>query len=85
MNRNQTAKYNISEDRDDSFVPGSPAYRIGLVWPLTQEVVSLCKHYNAEQRLPRHVTSLSRRKGRTKDLADVEALESLKDSDLDTT
>ena len=61
MDRTQTAKYHMSDRKDDSYVPGSPAYRIGLVWPLTQEVVSLCKRYNAEQRLPRHITSLSRR------------------------
>ena len=31
MDRKHTEKYDMSEHRDDSFVPGSPAYRIGLV------------------------------------------------------
>jgi hypothetical protein len=52
-----------SERRNDSFVPGSPAERIALVWPLTREVVSLNKRQDAERRLQRHVAILGRREG----------------------
>ena len=47
----------------DSFVPGTPAERIAMVWPLTVEAASLSKRYDVEQRLQRHVTVLSRREG----------------------
>ena len=52
----------MGDRSDDDFVPGSAAYRIGLVWPLTKEVASLSKRYDVEQRLQRHITRLSRRK-----------------------
>jgi hypothetical protein len=63
MDRRRTAKYRMSERRSDDFVPGEPAERIGLVWPLTREIVSLSKKHNAERRLQRHVTSIVRREG----------------------
>jgi hypothetical protein len=63
MDRKQTALYRISDRRNDDFVPGTPADRISLVWPLTQEVASLSKKYDAERRLQRHITRLVRRKG----------------------
>ena len=62
MDRKHTAKYQMSDHRDDDFVPGTPADRIGLVWVLTRELLSLSKKYDAEQRLQRHVTRLIRRK-----------------------
>ena len=71
----------MSDRRNDDFVPGTSADRIGLVWLLTREITSLSKKHDAERRLQRHVTRLIRNKrasGRTKDLADAEALESLK-------
>ena len=52
----------MGDGGDDDFVAGSVAYRIGLVWPLTKELCSLSKRYDAEQRLQRHITRLSRRK-----------------------
>ena len=61
MQRKNTAIYRMSDRRNDDFVEGTPAYRIGLVWPLTREVVSLSKNHDAEQRLQRHVTRLIRR------------------------
>jgi len=72
----------MSDRGNEELTPGSPAERIGLVWPLTRELASLSKRYDAERRLQRHVTSLSQREnkrttGRTKDLADAEALEAL--------
>jgi len=48
MDKEHTAKYRMSDRRDDDFVPRSPAERIGLVWPLTREVASLSKRYDAE-------------------------------------
>lgn len=63
MDRQHTAKHRMSDRRHDDFVPGTPAERIALVWPLTLEAVSLSKRYDAEQRLQRHVTSLRRREG----------------------
>ena len=51
-------------DRGNSgYVPGSKSERIALVWPLTREVVSMSKRYNAEQRLQRHITRFIRMKG----------------------
>jgi hypothetical protein len=63
MNRKQTAIYRISDRRNDDFVPGTPADRISLVWPLTREIASLSKKHDAERRLQRHITRLIRRKG----------------------
>ena len=61
MNRKQTAIYRMSDHRNDNFVPGTPAERIRLVWFLTREITSLSKKYDAERRLQRHITRLSRR------------------------
>jgi hypothetical protein len=62
MDRKHTALYRMAERRNENFVPGTPAERIGLVWPLTQEIVSLSKKHDAERRLQRHITRLIRRK-----------------------
>jgi hypothetical protein len=62
MNRSYTRKSRIGDHGDYDFVPGSMAYRIGLVWPLTKEVASLNKRYDVEQPLLRHITRLIRRK-----------------------
>lgn len=61
MDRKQTAKFQMSDSINDELTPGSPEERISLVWPLTRELASLSKIYDAERRLQRHVTSLSRR------------------------
>ncbi len=63
MNRTRTAKFRMSDRRNEDLTPGSPAERIDLVWPLTRELASLSKRYDAERRLQRHVTSLRRREG----------------------
>ena len=63
MDRSLTAKSQMSDNDNDDFVPGTPAERIGLVWPLTREIATLSGRYDAEQRLQRHVTSLGRREG----------------------
>ncbi len=63
MDREHIVTGRMSDRRDDGFVPGTPAERIALVWPLTREVASLSKHHDAERRLQRHVTVLGRRGG----------------------
>lgn len=63
MNRKHTAIYRMSDRRNDDIVPGTPADRIRLVWPLTREIASLSKKHDAERRLQRHVTRLGRREG----------------------
>ena len=63
MNRKHTAIHRMSDRRNDDFVPGTPAERLSLVWPLTRDLASLSKKYDAERRLQRHVTRLVRRKG----------------------
>ena len=52
-----------SECENDSFVQGTVGERVGFVWPLTLEVVSLSRKFDAERRLQRNVTRIIRRKG----------------------
>jgi hypothetical protein len=47
-----------SDCTNDSFVQGTFSERIGFVWPLTLEVVSLSRKFDAERRLQRHVTGI---------------------------
>ena len=63
MNRLQTRKVRMSDDRGADLVPGTPSERIALVWPLTREVASLSKRHDVERRLQRHVAGLGRREG----------------------
>lgn len=63
MNRMHTVKRHISELKGQDMVPGTPAERIGMVWPLTREVASLSKRFDVERRLQRHVAGLGRREG----------------------
>ena len=63
MDRKHTNLYRTADHRNDDYVPGTPADRIKLVWPLTREITSLSKKHNAERRLQRHVTRIIRRKG----------------------
>ena len=63
MNRKHTTIYRMLDRRNNDYVPGSPSYRLSLVWPLTRQVVSFSKRYDAERRLQRHVASLGRREG----------------------
>jgi hypothetical protein len=57
--------HKLSEDSGACFVDGTATERVGLVWPLTVEAISLAKEkkYDAEQRLQRHITRLIRPKG----------------------
>ena len=61
MDRKHTAKFSMMDNRDDAYVPGTPEYRLGLVWALTREITSLSVKHDAERRLQRHVTRLVRR------------------------
>ena len=63
MDRKRVALSRMTDDSDHGFVPGTPAERIGLVWPLTREITSLSRKHDAERRLQRHVTRLVRRGG----------------------
>lgn len=85
MDRSRSVKGRRTDHRDDDFVPGSMAARISLVWTLTREVAALNRRYDVERRLQRDVVVLIRNKrasGRTKDLADVEALQRLGHDEL---
>jgi hypothetical protein len=46
----------------NSYIPGTAAERLAMVWPLTAEAYSLSGKYNVEQRLQRHIVRLVRRK-----------------------
>ncbi len=84
MERKKIAIHRMSERRNDDFVPGTPAYRIGLVWQLTCEALSLNENVDTEQPLLRHVVRIVRH-GEARDLADAEALELLREQDSGTT
>jgi hypothetical protein len=56
-------KYRITDHRKKDMIPGLPEDRTGLVWPLTREIASLSKKYNAERRQQRNITNLVRREG----------------------
>jgi len=78
----RTAHPSVKND----FGPGTPASRLAMAWPLTREVASLNKSFDVDQQLQRNLVSIIRNKrasGRTKDLADAEALEDLKSSGPD--
>ena len=49
-----------SEVQFDPPVPGTMTERIGMVWPLTAEIVSIGGKLDAELRLQRHVAVLTR-------------------------
>jgi len=50
-----------SDLRNSSYVPGTMAERISMVWPLTCEAASLSGKYDVEQRLQRHITHIIRK------------------------
>jgi len=52
-----------SDRGNSSYVPGSMAERMAMVWPLTCEVVSLSKKYDVEQPLQRHIVNIVRKQG----------------------
>ena len=62
MDRKKVVIKNI-HDKQDDYVEGSPAMRIGLMWELTAEAWSFVKNSNVKQRLQRHITNLSQKRG----------------------
>jgi len=48
------------EAQFDPPVPGTPGERMGMVWPLTVEAISIGGKLDAEQRLQRHVVRFVR-------------------------
>lgn len=61
MDRSRVAKYRMSERRDDSYVPGTPAERMALVWELTREIASL-SGLDPDAPMRRDVVKVFRRK-----------------------
>jgi len=59
LDKNQTKLKKMTQE-DDSFVPGTPAERVGMIWELTQELWSLRNRQDAERRLQRDVAKLIR-------------------------
>lgn len=63
MDRTHAIVGKMKDLRATDVVPGTPAERIGLVWPLTREAASLSRRHDVERRLQRHVARLGRREG----------------------
>ncbi|NLF31051.1 MAG: hypothetical protein GX591_09215 [Planctomycetes bacterium] len=63
MDRKRLKIVKMKQAHDDGPVPGTPAERIAMVWPLTVQACLLSKRYDPERRLQRHITVLRRRGG----------------------
>jgi hypothetical protein len=50
------------DKNEETFVKASCAQRLAFMWELTQEVWSLKDKKNAQRRLQRHITTLTKRK-----------------------
>ena len=61
MEKTITRKGKLATHTDDNYVPGTAEERIGMVWQITREIVSLSPYHNAERRLQRHITSFKQR------------------------
>ncbi|MDR0550962.1 MAG: hypothetical protein LBG72_02965 [Spirochaetaceae bacterium] len=48
---------------NDCFVPGTPEYRISLMWPLTERLAALSGNYDTSGRLQRHIAFFRRGEG----------------------
>ena len=59
-NRQCTVVKRTLAQAGDSFVPGTPAERIAMVWPLTREVAAL-SNMDVDKPLQRGITRLFRR------------------------
>jgi hypothetical protein len=60
MNRKITRLKRLTDPDEVTVMRGTPAERIAMVWPLTQELYSLSKSYDVEQPLQRHVVRVVR-------------------------
>jgi hypothetical protein len=61
LNRNQVRLIKQTEDQDNGYVEGTPAYRLSLVWEITKDVYSFLGSSDAERRLQRDAAALVRR------------------------
>ena len=62
LNRSQAHLIKKTEDQDDGYVEGTPAYRFALVWEITKDAYSFAGSKDVERRLQRDAASLVRRK-----------------------
>ena len=60
MDRSQVNVIRQGTDPGNNYVPGTMEYRLGLVWPMTCEVASLCEHMDVEQPLQRNIVVIRR-------------------------
>ena len=61
MDKTKFTKKRLGEEQErDGYVPGTMAYRMNLAWELTREACALGRRYDAERRLQKHVTRVSR-------------------------
>jgi hypothetical protein len=60
LKRNLTRLLKQTEDQDDGYVEGTPAYRLSLVWEITKDVYAFSGSGDAERRLQRNVAPLVR-------------------------
>jgi hypothetical protein len=63
LKRNQTRLIKQTEDQDNGYVEGTPAYRLSLVWEITKDVYAFTGSRDAERRLQRDAATLVRREG----------------------
>ncbi len=71
-------KLTMLAHQEDSFVVGTQAQRVGMIWELTQELWSIGNRQDAERRLQRDVAIPIMNKkatGRQKDRLDATTLE----------
>jgi hypothetical protein len=59
--RHITIKKTTIKNEGDCFVQGTPSELVGYAWELTRETIALGGKYDAERRLQRNVTSITRR------------------------
>jgi hypothetical protein len=50
MDRTRIIKRHLAESAASEYFPATPTERIDMVWPLTREVATVCKEYDAERR-----------------------------------
>ncbi len=62
MDKTITKVGRISAKQREEPVPGTPAERLAMMWPLTVEIAAISGKYDTERRLQRDVTVLVRRK-----------------------
>lgn len=56
----QILKLRDAVTTEDEYVAGTPAFRFGIVWDLTLDVLAFQRDFDAESRLQRHVVRLIR-------------------------